>query len=675
MAAADFETRHVDLPETQGKRDNKGANEDRGPRRSLTRMQLLLPKPMDSRSLMMITRNGSFAKEVILRGTLAALVLAATWLAANHPRCGAAAENAAPADSSSPKSGQADLDKAIELKLNASTLSDLGEVIRLCESAIAKGLDEANTEFAKQLLGATRFQRGLLVGETVLSTLPVDNNWPTFRKMAVEDLEKGLEVDPEQPEAWLMLARLNVLPNGDLERARFAVNQAVEKAEDDRRLLVQALLLRADLTDDPEKKLNDLNLLLELEPEDPRALRARGAALLALDKAEEAIADFDKALAKAPGHVPTLEAKIDALLDLKRFDDAMAVADQIEEAAPRNAAAWFQRGRITGVRGEFEKSLEYLDKAAQMEPRNVAVLMIRAAVYQELGRSEEAMKDVNRALELRPDNPALLRLRAAILAGSGQLSQAVRDLEQVREQGSAEPSIDLQLGLLYSIQKRHGKALEQFDKVLLVEPRNVAALRGRADTLLSLGRHAEAIADYEKALEVDPNDSGVLNNLAWVLATSPDEKIRDGKRALELAVKACELTEYKAAHILSTLAAAYAENGDFENARKWSQKAVELGSESEKEALQKELESYQRNEPVRELIEEPLEPAAAEAAESQPETPSESEKETEEKTEKETEPANPPSDLRDAPKEPQDSPTGKQPPRAPKSATDSFHRA
>ncbi|GAB4135864.1 MAG: tetratricopeptide repeat protein [Thermogutta sp.] len=615
----------------------------------------------------MIGRNGNAFWRGILRGTFAAFVLTAYFVAVHPSRSVVIAEEAGSAEKASPGAGQADLDKAIELKLNASTFSDLGEVIRLCESAIEKGLDEANAEFAKQLLGATRFQRGLLVGETVLSTLPIDNNWPTFRKMAVEDLKKGLEVDPEQAEAWLMLARLNVLPNGDLEEARNAVNQAVEKAGDDRRLLVQALLLRADLTDDTEKKLNDLNRLLDLEPDDPRVLRARGAALLALDKAEEAIADFDKALDKAPGHVPTLEAKIDALLELKRFDDAMAVADQIEEAAPRNAAAWFQRGRITGVRGDFEKALEYLNKAAEMEPRNVAVLMIRAAVLQELRKSEEAMKDVNRALELRPDNPALLRLRAAILAGSGQLSQAVRDLEQVRQQGSAEPSIDLQLGLLYSIQKRHGKALEQFDKVLAVEPRNVAALRGRADTLLSLGRHGEAIADYEKALEVDPNDSGVLNNLAWVLATSPDEKIRDGKRALELAQKACELTEYKAAHILSTLAAAYAETGDFENARKWSQKAVELGSESEKEALQKELESYQRNEPVRELIEEPLEPTDETPDESAPDSPPDGEK----KAEPETQPKDEPADAPDAPMEPKDSPAGS----APKSDTDSFHRA
>ena len=93
---------------------------------------------------------------------------------------------------------------------------------------------------------------------------------------------------------------------------------------------------------------------------------------------------------------------------------------------------------------------------------------------------------------------------------------------------------------------------------------------------MSLGKQAEAIADYEAALKLEPKNSGVLNNLAWVLATSPDDKLRNGKRAIELAKQACEVTEYKQAHILSTLAAGYAETGDFDTAINWSKKAVEL---------------------------------------------------------------------------------------------------
>ncbi|MEX2026759.1 MAG: hypothetical protein WEH44_05650, partial [Pirellulaceae bacterium] len=123
------------------------------------------------------------------------------------------------------------------------------------------------------------------------------------------------------------------------------------------------------------------------------------------------------------------------------------------------------------------------------------------------------------------------------------------------------------------------------------------------------------IADYEKAMAIDPENTGVLNNLAWVMATSPEDGVRNAKRSIELATKACELTEYKQAHILSTLASGYAESGDWETALKWSSKAVEVGSDEAEtiDQLKKELESYKEKKPWREKqeIEEntkPLEP-------------------------------------------------------------------
>lgn len=91
--------------------------------------------------------------------------------------------------------------------------------------------------------------------------------------------------------------------------------------------------------------------------------------------------------------------------------------------------------------------------------------------------------------------------------------------------------------------------------------------------------------------------------------------MRDGKRAIELATKACEVTNFEMPHILSTLAAAYAETGDFENAIKWSKKCVELGIEKlpeQIEQLRDELKHYEEGKPFRELqeVEEKLDPPA-----------------------------------------------------------------
>jgi tetratricopeptide (TPR) repeat protein len=164
------------------------------------------------------------------------------------------------------------------------------------------------------------------------------------------------------------------------------------------------------------------------------------------------------------------------------------------------------------------------------------------------------------------------------------------------------------MGTFYGSEEEHEKAVEMYTKVLEMEPENKVALRLRGDAYLSLGKHPEAIADLEKAAELMPDDSGTLNNLAWVLCTSPNDDLRDPKRAIELAKQACELTEYKAAHILSTLAAAYADSGDMKSALEWSQKAVETAEADEEgdpetlEHLKEELKSYQEGKPWRELM-------------------------------------------------------------------------
>ena len=85
-----------------------------------------------------------------------------------------------------------------------------------------------------------------------------------------------------------------------------------------------------------------------------------------------------------------------------------------------------------------------------------------------------------------------------------------------------------------------------------------------------------------------------------VLATGKGRRSILRVKAIALATKACELTKYKEAHIVSTLAAGYAEKGDFKTAIKWSLKAVDLGEGETKENLKKELKSYQAGKPWRE---------------------------------------------------------------------------
>jgi tetratricopeptide (TPR) repeat protein len=204
-------------------------------------------------------------------------------------------------------------------------------------------------------------------------------------------------------------------------------------------------------------------------------------------------------------------------------------------------------------------------------------------------------------LQINPVNSQALLLRSTMLAEEKKYGEAIGDVDRLLKLSPKNIELRLHVASLFSAGGWPRKAISLIGEVLSDDPDNWMALRSRGDVYLSIGDHAKAVADFEKALKAQPENSGILNNFAWVLATSPDDKVRNAKRSIELGTKACELTKFKAAHILSTLASGYAESGDFETAIKWSSKAVELGEGETKEQLEKELESYRQKKPWREL--------------------------------------------------------------------------
>jgi len=125
----------------------------------------------------------------------------------------------------------------------------------------------------------------------------------------------------------------------------------------------------------------------------------------------------------------------------------------------------------------------------------------------------------------------------------------------------------------------------------------------RAKTKMSGGEFAEAITDYEIAVHVDPGHAPALNDLAWLRATCLVAEFRDGVKAVEEATKANELTNWIKAAYVGTLAAAYAEAGDFDSATKRQKEAIELLTGEEKELgvdFEERLKLYQSGKPYRE---------------------------------------------------------------------------
>ncbi|MDA1049181.1 MAG: hypothetical protein O3C40_01705 [Planctomycetota bacterium] len=116
------------------------------------------------------------------------------------------------------------------------------------------------------------------------------------------------------------------------------------------------------------------------------------------------------------------------------------------------------------------------------------------------------------------------------------------------------------------------------------------------------GRYSEALESVNVALESNPDSAFLRNNKAWLLATCPDDAVRDGKLAIEHATKACELSNWINAMFLDTLAAAYAETGDFESAVKWQKEAIRLDNGAFAQDFQKRLRLFKAGKPYREGV-------------------------------------------------------------------------
>jgi len=139
---------------------------------------------------------------------------------------------------------------------------------------------------------------------------------------------------------------------------------------------------------------------------------------------------------------------------------------------------------------------------------------------------------------------------------------------------------------------------------LLIQPDNADCHTILGIALDQTGRSAEAIQHYEKALEISPQSVSALNNLAWLLATCSNESLRNGVRAIQLARQAGQLSGDANAVVLRTLAAAYAEAGQFGKAIESAQAAMQVarnqGDDSLANELQQEIELYELGLPYRE---------------------------------------------------------------------------
>ncbi|MDA1230993.1 MAG: tetratricopeptide repeat protein, partial [Planctomycetota bacterium] len=154
-------------------------------------------------------------------------------------------------------------------------------------------------------------------------------------------------------------------------------------------------------------------------------------------------------------------------------------------------------------------------------------------------------------------------------------------------------------GVVHLQLSKFDEAISDFTGAIKIDSKYVEALENRAYAYVQKNDHTKAIADLEYALQLSSHSYEAANDLAWLLATSPDPSIRNTKRALELAKLACDLTQYQQWNTLDTLAVVYAENGQFADAKKMLVTALKLAPADEQVRIQNHLDLVAAGKPVR----------------------------------------------------------------------------
>ena len=172
---------------------------------------------------------------------------------------------------------------------------------------------------------------------------------------------------------------------------------------------------------------------------------------------------------------------------------------------------------------------------------------------------------------------------------SGQLEEAVEDFSKCANlDPESAPAYSSRAGI-FTRRGFYQEALEDIRAALSLKPKNPDYLHNRAVILAALERYEEAIRDYERVIELNPKSGGSYNNLAWLLTTAEDPAYRDCRKAVSYALKALEIG--RNGSWMDTLAAAYAECGEFEKAVSAETEAYTL-SQPPNENFRKRIEIY-----------------------------------------------------------------------------------
>ena len=345
----------------------------------------------------------------------------------------------------------------------------------------------------------------------------------------------------------------------------------------------------------------------EVTPENYAAWGGLGIVELRRNNPAAALTNLNRALeyAEPRGAAGNIKYFIGAALQVQNkglealpwLEASSVLPEQKPERNYRLALSLIEAGRLAEAESHLKESLE-------AKPDNADFLLGSAALLQAQGQTNRAGEVFKQIVSEHPELGAGQRSYADYLALQGRLAESAPHYAAARKILPADARLCRAYGKALLAQGKNKAAIEELQQAAKLAPADVSLIYELAGVLSLEGRNREALEYYNRAVEAEPKSVAVLNDLAWMLATTPDDKIRDGSRAVKLAERACQLTEWKTALLMGTLAAAYAEAGQFTNAVAMAEKARDTARAEQQETVARRNEEllslYRSGKPFRE---------------------------------------------------------------------------
>jgi protein O-mannosyl-transferase len=235
------------------------------------------------------------------------------------------------------------------------------------------------------------------------------------------------------------------------------------------------------------------------------------------------------------------------------------------------AVTLMEQGKLDAAGGHFAAAAKVIPSYAQAHSSLGQVLIGQ-------GRFEEAIDPYRTALRYNPKLAGAHYGLGVALHHRGGTAEATEHLMTAIELAPDFWEARDELGLVLAEEGRSADAVGHLSEAVRLAPKNPTYRLHLAAAWYSLGSAPEAVAQYREALTLSPDMTDALNNLAWILATSPKREIRNGDEAVRLAERACQLTQFRQAMMVGTLGVAYAEAGRFDEAVATAEKAAALAA-------------------------------------------------------------------------------------------------